>query len=251
MIHYHGLPLSPQADMVAAFKGRHAMVSWEDTRQIEIASEICQSVVLDNGAYSAWRTGAAHDFSDYKDWCQKWLKHPAVEWAVIPDKIDGTEQDNDILIAKWLIDGWHPPIERSVPVWHLHESLDRLKILAHAYPRIALGSSGAYSEPSTAWWWKKIGEVMSILCDQDGMPKVRIHGLRMLDPVIFSHIPMSSADSCNVARNVGIDKAWNGPYAPRSRAMRALIMMDRIEGHAAAHRWSSSAGVQHNMELIG
>jgi len=73
-----------------------------------------------------------------------------------------------------------------------------------------------------------------------------------LDPVIFSHLPLASADSCNVARNVGIDQAWNGPYSPRSRAMRALIMMDRIEAHASARCWSkSSGGVQHNLALIG
>ena len=62
----------------------------------------------------------------------------------------------------------------------------------------------------------------------------------------------ASADSCNVARNIGIDKAWNGPYAPKSRHSRAIIMMDRIESHASAHRWCrQSSGVQQNMELVG
>jgi len=43
--------------------------------------------------------------------------------------------------------------------------------------------------------------MMEVCCDADGMPKTKLHGLRMLDPVIFSHMPLSSADSCNVARN--------------------------------------------------
>ena len=93
--------------------------------------------------------------------------------------------------------------------------------------------------------------MMEVACDADGMPLCKLHGLRMLDTRIFSHLPLASADSVNVSRNVGFDQRWNGPYAPRSKAMRALIMMDRIEGHACAARWCGSNGVQHNMELLG
>ncbi len=144
------------------------------------------------------------------------------------------------------------PVASSVPVYHMHESLERLERLAHTYPRIALGSSGAYAEPGAAIWWERMASMMDVLCDHEGMPRCKLHGLRMLDPVIFSHLPLASADSCNVARNVGIDKAWNGPYAPKSRHMRAIILMDRIESHASAARWSrGSSGVQQHMELIG
>jgi hypothetical protein len=74
----------------------------------------------------------------------------------------------------------------------------------------------------------------------------------MLDPVLFSHLPLASADSCNVARSIGLDNAWDGPYTPRSKWARALIMMDRIEYHASARRWDGKgAGVQQNMELLG
>jgi hypothetical protein len=246
VIHYHGLPMTPAADMLRAMRGKHAMVSFEDPRQIEEAAEVCQSVVLDNGAFSAWRAGKKHDFSGYQAWAAKWLKHPAVEWAVIPDVIDGDEDANDTLLAEWAIDG-----SLSVPVYHMHESLDRLQRLC-AYPRVALGSSGKYSEPGSKAWWRRMAEMMEVVCDDDGMPTVKLHGLRMLDPVIFSHLPLASADSCNVARNIGIDAKWNGPYTPRSRAARALILMDRIEGHASARRWcNESSGVQHNMELLG
>lgn len=97
-----------------------------------------------------------------------------------------------------------------------------------------------------------MAELMEVLCTGDGLPRCKLHGLRMLDPVLFSHLPLASADSCNVARNIGIDQAWTGPYVPRSRWVRALVLMDRIESHASARRWSrSSAGVQQNMELIG
>lgn len=247
MIHYHGLPMTPSADMLRAMRGRHAMVSFEDSRQIEDAAEICQSIVLDNGAFSAWRSGKDYDFQGYLEWARHWVKHPAVEWCVIPDVIDGDEFTNSHRIRSWPL-----PSAVSVPVYHFHESTNHLDQLCRNFPRIALGSSGDFKDPGSRAWWDRVAEIMSVVCDSDGMPRVKLHGLRMLDPVIFSHLPLSSADSCNVARNIGIDQAWNGPYAPTSRSSRALIMMDRIEAHASARRWcSQSSGVQQNMELMG
>lgn len=247
MIHYHGLPMTPLADMLRAMRGRHAMVSFEDHRQIEEACEICQSVALDNGAFSAWRSKKTFDFAGYEEWVAKWLKHPSVDWVIIPDVIDGTEAKNDALVWAWPF-----PTSVSVPVFHYHESMKRLEFLAARFPRIALGSSGQYADPGTPSWWSRTAEIMEVVCDDDGMPRVKLHGLRMLDPVLFSHLPLSSADSCNVARNIGIDQAWSGTYTPRSKWARALVMMDRIEHHASARRWDGrSAGVQQNMELLG
>jgi len=246
LICYHGLPMWPAGAMPSAFASRHAMVSFENADQVELAAEVCQSIVLDNGAFSAWKSKKAFDFDGYQQWVTKWLKHPAVEWCVIPDVIDGSEAQNDNLLHRWFLRE-----QQSVPVYHMHESLERLERLVARYPRVALGSSGQWSEPGAAAWWTRISEMMEVACDADGMPKTKLHGLRMLDPVIFSHMPLSSADSCNVARNVGIDSKWNGPYAPRSKYMRALVMMDRIEAHASAARWCGSNGVQHNLELLG
>lgn len=176
MIHYHGLPMTPAADMLRAMRGRHAMVSFEHPQQMEEAAEVCQSVVLDNGAFSAWRARRTHDFSGYQAWAAHWLRHPAVDWRVIPDVIDGDERANDELLCAWEL-----PAALSVPVYHLHESLDRLERLT-AYPRIALGSSGHYADPGAPGWWARIAEIMGALCDESGFPRVKLHGLRMLDP---------------------------------------------------------------------
>jgi len=246
MIHYHGTPLNPMLDMVKSFAGKHAMVSFEHPEQLDLAVEICQTVVLDNGAFSAWQNGEPYDFAGYSDWATYWVQHPAVDWCVIPDKIDGTEEEN------WgLVQSWKLPKAVSVPVWHLHESLDYLHWLME-WPRIALGSSGQYKDPGTDEWWKRISEAMTVLCDARGRPKVKLHGLRMLDPGIFSKLPLASADSCNVARNVGLDVRWKGPYTPKSRYGRAVVLMERIERHASAAYWSEDAIAQYqNFELFG
>lgn len=247
MIKYHGTPLTPVDAMIRSFKGRHAMVSFEHPEQLAVACEVCQSIVLDNGAFSAWKKGEKHDFDGYVAWAEAWLKHPAVDWCVIPDVIDGTEENNDELLAAW-------PLRRelSVPVYHLHESLERLERLLQ-YPRIALGSSGEFKDPNTPRWWSRMSQVMDVCCDADGMPLAKLHGLRMLDTGVFSRVPLSSADSTNVARNVGFDSRWKqSMYTPSSKHQCAMVLMENIEAHTAAHRWNGNgAGFQQNMELLG
>jgi hypothetical protein len=117
-----------------------------------------------------------------------------------------------------------------VPVWHLNESVDRLVKLAGDWPRIALGSTAEYdvSKPSTC-----IARLRQALApiSVDGVPIVKLHGFRMLNPPIITSIPLSSADSTNVARNVRLDVKWRGTYAPATRETRAQVLVERIEHH--------------------
>lgn len=246
MIHYHGLPMTPVLAMLRAMKGRHAMVSFEHPEQVAEAAEVCQSVALDNGAFSAWMQKKPYDFDGYYEWCGKWLKHPAVDWAVIPDVIDGDEEANERLLCQW------PHGKLGVPVWHLHECLERLQKLCKQWPRVALGSSGKWKDPGSKPWWERMAQALRVSTDDDGMPLTKLHGLRMLRASIISHVPFASADSCNSARNVGFDKRWIGTYVPASKVTKAIVLIDRIESHATAHRWNGqAAGVQENWELIG
>ena len=253
MIHYHGLPFSGQADvLIKAMAGKHAFVSFSSLGCLPIAAEICQSVALDNGAFTAWKTGDKYNINAYAAWIEKWHRHPCVDWYVMPDVIAGTTHDNMLMRCEWrnvCPDGaWG----KGVPVWHLHDDLHELNYLCHAYQRIALGSSEQYQNVGSKLWWARMADAMAVACDDEGNPRVKLHGFRMLDPTIFSHLPFSSADSTNVARNIGIDQKWKGTYTPVTKESRALIMMERVEAHCSASRWNKeAAGVQQNMELFG
>lgn len=250
MIHYHGTPFSGPQENHLALQSKHAMVSFETPNHVSVIAELCQSFCLDNGAFSAWKAGRNYDFDGYFEWATDWLKHPGCDFAVIPDIIDGSEDDNDALINGLVTT--ERKLCKWVPVWHLHESIDRLLKLCEAWPRVALGSSGDYAEIGNRKWWNRMAEAMDEITDDDGFPICRIHGLRMLDPGLFSYIPFSSADSTNVARNIGLDVRWNGPYVPTTARTRALVMMDRIENHACAARWHKGFCVkQANFDLIG
>jgi hypothetical protein len=244
MIKYHGTPFSGDGTTRLALLGRHAMISFAEPRDIEVCAEVCQSFALDNGAYTTWKSGKRYDPAEFFKWAELWLKHPGCDWALAPDVIEGGEAENDALLAE--VD------ERYVPVWHLHESLDRLERLAGSWPRIAFGSSGQYSDVSTPRWWGRMAEALDVVTDEDGVPLCKLHGLRMLDSVVFAHVPFASADSTNVGRNIGLDDRWTGPYVPASQKMRAMVMIDRIESHASARNWNrETAGAGWNRDLLG
>lgn len=100
------------------------------------------------------------------------------------------------------------------------------------------GPQAAIVHPARCCGWDRIGEVLGALCDQNGQPVVKLHGLRMLSPAIISSVPLASADSTAICRNVNLDMKWRGSYAPATRLGRALALRERIENVIAASRWS-------------
>ncbi|NBW21797.1 MAG: hypothetical protein EBR82_78970 [Caulobacteraceae bacterium] len=231
MIHYHGTPIGGKRDDVARFlRGRHALIPFGHTEDIGTASEVCQTFVIDNGAFSAWRSGTPiEDWSEYYQFVDEWRRHPAFVWAIIPDVIDGDEQQNNDLLAEW------PYEECGVPVWHLHESLQRLEMLTSAYQIVALGSSGEYRTPGTESWWTRMQEAFECCTDDNGQPRAKLHGLRMLDPELFQYMPLASADSTNAAQN--------GSRTARRCGCNTLtgttIIADRIESFQSAAKWTT------------
>jgi hypothetical protein len=120
----------------------------------------------------------------------------------------------------------------------MHESINRLERLAADYQRVCFGSSGQFASIGTAEWWIQMAVAIRAISDQDGRPLVKIHGLRMLNPAIFTKFPFASADSTNIGRNIGIDKTWKGNYMPTTKEARAMTMRARIESFNAPARWS-------------
>lgn len=235
MIHYHGGPITPETVAIRVWSGRHAFVSVAAPQQIKTAAGACQSFALDNGAFSAWKAKRPPNWPAYYAWCEQWLFHPACDFAIIPDDIEGDEATNDALVGEWPF-GKGP----GVPVWHLHESIDRLRRLCDEWPRVALGSSGEFATVGTPLWWQRMAQAMNAVC-VNGRPVTKLHGLRMLNPDVFSRLPLSSADSTNVAQNSGMDTAWRGTYVPANEETRAQVLVERIELFNAAERWEPQA----------
>lgn len=239
MIHYHGLPITSkgQAAAFAAINGGHAFVSFMSPDQLTLAIEVSQSFAVDNGAFSAWKSGKPiTDWKRYYAWIAGLHRIPTFDFAVIPDVIDGDEAANDALLNEWPWREYAPWI--GSPVWHMHESIERLQRLSLSYPRVCIGSSGEFSLIGNMRWWDRMAQAMNAICDKSGLPVCKLHGLRMLNPEVFGRLPFSSADSTNIAQNIGIDSAWKGTYTPPNKETRALVMRQRIESVQSPAFWS-------------
>jgi hypothetical protein len=233
MKHYHGTPMGgKRQDVARILQGRYALIPFGRIEDLPVAAEVCRGFCFDNGAFTAWRKGEPiTDWHGYYRLCYEWRHHPRFEFALIPDVIDGTEADNDELLNDW------PRGAAGVPVWHLHESIDRLKRLARNWLTVALGSSGVWATPGTEGWWQRMDEAMAAVCG-NGRPNCKLHGLRMLDPAIFTRLPLASADSTNVAQNK--QRPWSTYEAP-TVWQKAEVLASRIEAHQSAAEWVSES----------
>lgn len=236
-VHWHGGPIwgdriTLSEDLIKAlYRNGCALVSYARTDQIKKIAAIDCKLVLDNGAFSTWRKAAGDDCQPGTEWWQKhWAAYydfvggwfSRIEWFIIPDVIEGTEEENDELIEQvpaWLQD-------KAVPVWHSDESIERLLRLSQRFPRVAIGCCGPHRVIRTKAWHKRMDEVFRELYVNRQL-SVKIHGLRMLDVRVLSRYPFASADSTNVAVNVPLTEKRFPEIT--DRLARTAVMRAAIE----------------------
>jgi len=188
---YHGTPITPKHQL-ARMVGRNFCVSFARPDNLAVCMRIGQSVMLDNGAFSVKTRGEVFDLKALYAWLDPILAHP--HWAVMPDEIDGTVEQQRAMLATW-------PYRREfgVPVWHLGLPIDYLLELCDEYGKVCLGSAGAYWKIGTPAWCGRMDEAFNAMARTFGrLPWV--HGLRMLGQAAGPW-PLASADSTNVAQN--------------------------------------------------
>lgn len=218
MIHYHGTPITPVAVLYEC-AGRHLCVSYERPDDIQRAAQISQSLMLDNGAFSAWTRGAKTDWNGYYAFCDKWLS--ATCWAVIPDVIDAGTQEQDALLREW-------PHGKTygAPVWHMDEPIDRMLRLCDEWPRVCIGSTAEYATVLSESWCKRMDETWDAIAARHN----RLPNIHMLRGMQLSgrQWPFGSVDSTDVARNhkrpqndpVEMINRWDQMQCPTSWEIR-------------------------------
>lgn len=225
MIHYHGTPITPISALLE-LHGRHFCVSHAAPADVARCHQIGQSVMLDNGAFSAWKTGKAVDWTGYYDWTDRWLDCPTT-WAVIPDVITGSDKDQDTLIEQW------PHGHRGAPVWHMHEPIDRLVRLTLEWPKVCIGSSAQYATVLSRAWISRMDAAWNAI----ELHHKRTPVVHMLRGMALSgrDWPFASVDSTDIARN---------HHLPHNSPRK---MADRWDGVQCPHKWIQ---VPEQMEMI-
>ena len=214
MIHYHGTPLTPRAEL-QKMAGKHFCVSFARPDDAAWCLSHGQSVMWDNGAFSFYTRKQETKWNKFYTWLESRLCHP--HWAVIPDVIDGTVEENWSLIKEW-------PHRKdcAAPVYHLNEPFDHLQaLLDEGFPKICFGSSGKYWQIGSASWERRMDQVFNRLSTNGQLPW--IHMLRGLS-LSGDKWPFASADSVNVARNFSDQKLCPERMARRIDSVQCPIV---------------------------
>ena len=225
VIHYHGTPITPIAKLYE-LSGRHFCVSHASPGDVTRCHQIGQSVMLDNGAFSKWKSGKETNWTKYYDWTDKWLDFPTT-WAIIPDVVEADAAVQDELILQW------PHGDKGAPVWHMHEPVDRLVMLTERWSKVCVGSSAEYSSVLSDSWCHR----MDIAWNAISIKHRRMPYVHMLRGMACSgkRWPFASVDSTDIARN---------HHLPHKNPR---MMADKWDGQQCPSTWTIQA---EQMELI-
>ena len=234
MIKYHGTPIGgSKRDALLFLQGRHALVSFACQLHLPEVISCCESFCLDNGAFSIWKKGEGRvNESKYLEWVTSLRDHPAFDFFIIPDIIDGSVAANDYAVKKW------KRIKGGVPVFHCSEPVERLIWLSEQFETVCLGSTSKWPSVGSKKWWPYMADLMDKFCI-NGKPRCKLHGLRMLNPNVFTKLPLHSADSCNAAVNNGVCLK-KGVYPNLERWQGSERIARRIEAYQSPAIWNRS-----------
>ena len=196
MLHYHGTPITKRDPHLEKLKGRNFCVSFAHPYDADWCIKNAQSIMWDNGAFSAYTKGKLFDRKKYLAWLDDKLY--GANWAVVPDVIGGSVSEQ-----RDYHKGWTYPDHLSCYVWHMDLPLCWLKELVESYPKVAFGSSGKYWKVGSPEWKDRADEAWELIDKTNCRPW--IHMMRGLK-ICGERWPFASADSSNIARNHGSHK---------------------------------------------
>lgn len=160
-------------------------------------------IMLDSGAFSSWTNNVEISIKNLCEFIRK--HHQYIETAINLDVIPGAKgrspKKEEIELAAE--EGWRNFIfmeeELSdldvelMPVFHIGEDFKWLQLmLDHGCTYIGLGGVAKVKTSVRKKW---LDEVFTYLCDENGWPRVKIHGLGVTKVSLILRYPWYSVDS--------------------------------------------------------
>ena len=227
-----GTPVTPKA-LLPSLAGSSFCVSHADPRDLARVIELVgeeEILVLDNGAFSHWRQGkGAIDRKDFWTWANQAQAISSQAVAVIPDVIEGSQEENLLEVSWALREELAEFPERTMAIWHLNESLDQLAVLCRLMNFVGFGSCAEFDvQRKRSAYMARIREASQVVdqveAEHDRRPW--IHLMRGLG--VFADLTrFESADSTNIAVNHSRYKAEHGDD-------RAAFLRRRIQAQVDA-----------------
>lgn len=214
-----GTPITP-AHLLGELAGESFCVSYATKRDAEverIIGLVGQMLMLDNGAFSAWQKGGEEPFlqqaylDGYHAWCADVMARCPQAVPVVADTITGsTEMNRQLALSSPL------PAERSMVVFHMHESDEYLEeLLRGPWGYVAIGSSGQYAKPGTADWHCRMAAIMAVIDRVEADTGSRPHVHMMRAQAQHKGYAWDSSDSTNLAVNHCRYKGQGAGYVRR------------------------------------
>lgn len=225
----HGTPITPKR-LLEQLRGESFCVSYAYPEQLDDVGPLVGEtgiLLLDNGAFTAWKQKREYDELGFWDWANEAQRRYPKAVAVIPDKITGNMADNLMLASRAIRGGLAEFPERTMAVWHTNETMEQLKIFASIFNFIAIGSCEEHDIQKCWPEFEARARKASAFIDGVELMTGRrpwVHVMRGLGK--FHKFPrFDSADSTNIARNHCRTKGQ--PAHVRAMADRIKNQIDR------------------------
>lgn len=192
-IHYHGTPITP-ISVLYELGGGFFCISHIKPQDVKRCHDIGQGCMLDNGAFSKWKSGKQTNWNLFYDWADRWLNYPTT-WAIPPDVIDAPSQEQDALLNEW------PHGKRQAgPVWHMDEPISRLcRLVDDGWSRVCIGSTAEYAAVLSDPWRRRMDDTWRQL-NATFQRTPHIHMLRGMACSGLEY-PFASVDSTDIGQN--------------------------------------------------
>lgn len=183
--------------------------TWVPTKHLGEISSASSGLMIDSGAFTAWRKGTPIGLEAYANWLAD--EAPVHEWAIGLDVIG----DADASMANW--QELRARFPKLIPVWHEGDPTEHLaEYVAHA-DLIGLGrTDGRRSETKTFEFYDDA---------LNRYPDAAFHALGNSSPVQLEGYPFTSFDSTGWQRDAAYTNAARWPYnrCEKDTRLRAYI----------------------------
>jgi len=167
-------------------------------------------LMLDSGAFSVWNKGEEVNFDEYL----KYAVESQDKWDIIIvlDQIPGSPGRKDVSMAErnhCAKISWERyqimlkagiPAEKLMPVYHQGEHPRWIWQMVEHCPLIGLSPANDRTPREKKEW---LDDTMDVVCNSDGTPRARFHGLAVTSPSLMRDYPWHSVDSASWAISSG------------------------------------------------
>lgn len=148
-------------------------------------------VFLDSGAFSSFTKGKVIDIKAYCDFIKRnkdiVLEEDGILLASVLDAIGDPDETyrNQVRMEQMGV--------KPLPCFHYNEPIEVLEYYIEHYDYITLGGMVPITTPQLQLWLDRMWD--RYLTDENGVPRIKVHGFGMTSPSLMDRYPWYSVDS--------------------------------------------------------